>query len=149
MRHASGYPTRTIIIIGSTTTQPGGPLYTLTSLGDTGCVTPTPTSTLTQTPTPTIPAVWYQIFDCGNSSVAYSIAYTAGVFANNERCTAAASGYPTRTIIIIGSTTTEPGGPLYTLTSLGRYRMCLHQHQHQYFNSNSNVYCTSYLVSNI
>ena len=42
-----------------------------------------------------------------------------GAFTNSERCTAAASGFPTRTIIIIGSTTTEPGGPLYTLTTQG------------------------------
>jgi hypothetical protein len=83
--------------------------------------TPTVTQTQTQTPTPTptVPPIWYQIFDCDNSSTAYSIAYTAGAFANSERCTAAASGFPTRTIIIIGSTTTEPGGPLYTLTSQG------------------------------
>jgi hypothetical protein len=66
-----------------------------------------------------VPPIWYQIFDCDNSSTAYSIAYTAGAFANSERCTAVASGFPTRTIIIIGSTITEPGGPLYTLTSQG------------------------------
>jgi hypothetical protein len=83
--------------------------------------TPTVTQTQTQTPTPTptVPPIWYQIFDCDNSSTAYSIAYTAGAFANSERCTAVASGFPTRTIIIIGSTITEPGGPLYTLTSQG------------------------------
>ena len=87
--------------------------------------TPTPTQTQTQTPTPTptptatTPAVWYQIFDCDDSSTAYSIAYIAGVFANSERCTAVSAGYPTRTVIITGTTSTEPGGPLYTLTSQG------------------------------
>ena len=78
--------------------------------------TPTPTTTLTTTPTPT-PPIWYQIFDCDDSSVGYSIAYTAGSFSLNERCTAV--NVSTRTVIIIGSTGTLPGGILYTLTSLG------------------------------
>jgi hypothetical protein len=75
----------------------------------------TTTTTTTTTPIP----VYYNILDCGNSSTAYSIAYAAGTFATSERCTAVASGFPTRTVIIIGSTTTLPGGPLYTLTSQG------------------------------
>lgn len=79
--------------------------------------TPTQTETPTQTPTPTIPPVWYQILDCNDSSVGYSVAYTAGAFSINERCLA--QNITTRTVIVIGSTTTLPGGPLYTLTSLG------------------------------
>lgn len=81
--------------------------------GSTPASTPSPTST----PTPTNPAVWYQIFDCNDSSVGYSIAYTAGAFSNNERCLAV--NVVTRTVIVIGFTTTLPGGTLYTLTSLG------------------------------
>jgi hypothetical protein len=138
---ASGFPTRTVIIIGSTTTEPSAPLYTLTSQSVLGCAATTTTTTLAPTTTTTTsttttsttttttaapttttttPApVYYNIFDCGNSSTAYSIAYAPGTFATNERCTAVASGFPTRTVIIIGSTTTTPGGPLYTLTSQG------------------------------
>jgi hypothetical protein len=80
-------------------------------------LTATPTTTLTATPTPTTPLIWYQIFDCNDSSVGFSIAYTAGSFSLNERCTAV--NVLTKTVIIIGSTGTLPGGILYTLTSLG------------------------------
>lgn len=89
------------------------------------CPTPTPTPTLTPTPTPTLTPtptpepVYYNILACNDFSSGYSIAYPPGTFATNERCTATASGYPTRTVIIIGSTTTLPGGPLYSLTSQG------------------------------
>jgi len=72
---------------------------------------------ITPTPTPTSQPVWYQILDCNDSSVGYSIAYTSGAFSVNEKCTA--QNVTTRTVIVIGSTTTLPGGPLYTLTSLG------------------------------
>jgi len=74
-------------------------------------ITPTPTPTFTPT------MVWYQIFDCNDSSVGYSISYPLGSFSVNERCTAV--NVTTRTVIVIGSTGTLPGGPLYTLTSLG------------------------------
>jgi len=74
-------------------------------------ITPTPTPTFTPT------MVWYQIFDCNDSSVGYSISYPLGSFSVNERCSAV--NVTTRTVIIIGSTSTLPGGPLYTLTSLG------------------------------
>ena len=56
-----------------------------------------------------------QILDCDDSSVGYSIAYTAGAFSINERCTAV--NVSTRTVVVIGSTGTLPGGILYTLTS--------------------------------
>lgn len=79
-----------------------------------------PTTTTTSTTTTAGP-VYYNILDCGNSSTAYSIVYAPGTFATSERCTAVASGFPTRTVIIIGSTTTLPGGPLYTLTSQGTF----------------------------
>ena len=72
---------------------------------------------ISPTPTPTVPTVWYQIFDCNDSSVGYSIAYPSGSFSVNERCNA--FNISNRTVIIIGSTSTLPGGPLYTLTSLG------------------------------
>jgi hypothetical protein len=92
------------VITGSVFVDPGGTLYAITSTGLTGC--------------PSIPTpIWYQIQDCNDSSVGFSIAYTAGAFALNERCTAV--NVSTRTVIIIGSTSTLPGGPLYTLTSLG------------------------------
>jgi len=78
-------------------------------------ITPTPTQTQTPTLSPTM--VWYQIFDCNDSSVGYSISYPLGSFSVNERCSAV--NVTTRTVIIIGSTSTLPGGPLYTLTSLG------------------------------
>ena len=78
---------------------------------------PDPTTTPNPTPEPTPTMVWYQIFDCNDSSVGYSIAYPLGSFSVNERCTAV--NVSTRTVIIIGSTSTLPGGPLYTLTSLG------------------------------
>jgi hypothetical protein len=78
-------------------------------------ISPTPTPTQTPTLSPTM--VWYQIFDCNDSSVGYSISYPLGSFSVNERCTAV--NVTTRTVIIIGSTSTLPGGPLYTLTSLG------------------------------
>jgi hypothetical protein len=90
---------------------------TVCTFSSTPTPTPTQTSTQTPTPTPTNPPVWFQIFDCNDSSVGYSIAYTAGAFSNNERCTAV--NVTTRTVIVIGSTTTLPGGTLYTLTSLG------------------------------
>jgi hypothetical protein len=79
--------------------------------------TPNPTPDPTPNPTPSIPALYYQIFDCNDSSVGFSIAYTAGAFTLNERCTAV--NILTKTVIVIGSTSTLPGGPLYTLTSLG------------------------------
>jgi hypothetical protein len=85
--------------------------------GSTPGSTPASTPTPTPDPTPTNPPVWFQILDCDDSSVGFSIAYTAGAFSNNERCTAV--NVTTRTVIVIGSTTTLPGGPLYTLTSLG------------------------------
>jgi hypothetical protein len=77
----------------------------------------TPSQTPTNTPTPTSPLVYYQILDCNDSSTAYSIGYPAGTFSINERCTAV--NVVTRTVIVIGSTTTLPGGLLYTLTSQG------------------------------
>jgi hypothetical protein len=83
------------------------------SYGSTPCDCTTTTTTTTAGP------VYYNILDCGNSSTAYSIAYAAGTFATSERCTAVSSGFPTRTVIIIGSVTFQPGGPLYTLTSQG------------------------------
>jgi len=91
--------------------------YTYPTPTPTTTTTLTATPTQTTTPTPTKPPVWYQILDCNDSSVGYSIAYTAGVFSNNERCLAV--NVSTRTVIVIGSTTTLPGGILYTLTSLG------------------------------
>ena len=94
-----------------------GPCCTVVTPTPTSTQTSTPTSTPTETPTPTNPPVWYQILDCDDSSVGFSIAYTAGVFTLNERCLAV--NISTRTVIVIGSTSTLPGGILYTLTSLG------------------------------
>lgn len=91
---------------------------TINTTTTTSTTTVAPTTTTTSTTTTAAP-VYYNILDCGNSSTAYSIVYAPGTFATSERCTAVASGFPTRTVIIIGSTTTLPGGPLYTLTSQG------------------------------
>jgi len=79
--------------------------------------TPVPSPTVTPAPTATPSPVYYQILDCNDSSTAYSIAYPPGTFTTNLRCTAQA--IVTRTVVIIGSTTTPPGGTLYTLTSQG------------------------------
>ena len=92
-----------------------------TFTGETSCTPPTPTPSPSQTPgpTPTPSPVYYQLIDCGNSSVHYSIAYPPGTFTNSLRCTAVSSGFPTRTVVITGFTTTTPPDPLYTLTSQG------------------------------
>ena len=110
----NGSCTGTVVLIGTTSLG-----TTCTNDGD--CIvgpTSTTTPTTTPTPTPTLPPVWFQILDCTDSSVGYSIAYTAGAFSNNERCLAV--NVSTRTVIVIGSTSTLPGGLLYTLTSLGQ-----------------------------
>ena len=88
-----------------------------TLTGETSCIPPTPSPTPNPSPTPS--PVYYQLLDCGNSSVHYSIAYTPGTFTNSLRCTAVSSGFPTRTVVITGFTTTTPPDPLYTLTSQG------------------------------
>jgi hypothetical protein len=109
--------TTTTTAVPTTTTTTAVPTTsTTTAVPTTSTTTAAPTTTTT-TPAP----VYYNILDCANSSTAYSIAYAPGTFASNERCTAVASGFPTRTVIIIGSTTTLPGGPLYTLTSQGAF----------------------------
>ena len=109
--------TTTTTAVPTTSTTTAVPTTsTTTAVPTTSTTTAAPTTTTT-TPAP----VYYNILDCSNSSTAYSIAYAPGTFASNERCTAVASGFPTRTVIIIGSTTTLPGGPLYTLTSQGAF----------------------------
>jgi hypothetical protein len=80
------------------------------------------TTTLSPTTTTTTAApVYYQLLDCANSSTGFSIAYAPGTFPSNLRCTAVASGFPTRTVIITGTQTSLPASPLYTLTSQGAF----------------------------
>ncbi len=115
----SGNATFTIDSLGpSCTLTTTTTTTTINTTTTTSTTTVAPTTTTTSTTTTEAP-VYYNILDCGNSSTAFSILYAAGTFATSERCTAVASGFPTRTVIIIGSTTTLPGGPLYTLTSQG------------------------------
>jgi hypothetical protein len=66
--------------------------------------------------TPTASPVYYQILSCVDSSVAYSIQYPSGTFNSGDRVI-------TNTgvnAIVIGSTTTLPGGTLFTLTATGQ-----------------------------
>ena len=109
--------TSTTTAVPTTSTTTAVPTTSTTTAAPTTSTTTAVPTTTTTTPAP----VYYNILDCANSSTAYSIAYAPGTFASNERCTAVASGFPTRTVIIIGSTTTLPGGPLYTLTSQGAF----------------------------
>lgn len=87
-------------------------------LSPTPTVTPTGTATGTSTSTPTYtetPVSYYQILDCNDSSMGYSIAYPPGTYSVNQRFLTNTG----RTVIIIGSTGVLPGGTLYSLTYQG------------------------------
>jgi hypothetical protein len=80
--------------------------------------TTTTTTTIpppTTTSTTTLAPLYYQILSCSDSSVGWSIAYPNGTFASNDRVI-------TNTFVtcrIIGNSTSNPGGTLFTLTATG------------------------------
>lgn len=78
--------------------------------------TPTVTPTATPTVTPTATPVYYQILSCADSSVAWSIQYPSGTYNSGDRVITNTFV----TCIVIGSSTSNPGGTLYTLTSTGQ-----------------------------
>jgi hypothetical protein len=80
-------------------------------------VAPTTTTTTAAptTTTTTLAPVYYQILSCVDSSTAYSIQYSAGTYNSGDRVITNTSV----TCVVIGSTTTLPGGTLYTLSSTG------------------------------
>lgn len=81
--------------------------------------TTTTTTTIppsTTTSTTTLAPLYYQTLSCSDSSVGWSIAYPNGTFTSNDRVITNTSV----TCIIIGSSTSNPGGTLFTLTATGQ-----------------------------
>jgi len=85
--------------------------------GDCPNTTTTTTNAPTTTTTTTLAPVYYQILSCVDSSTAYSIQYPAGTYNSGDRVITNTSV----TCVVIGSTTTLPGGTLYTLSSTGQF----------------------------
>lgn len=74
---------------------------------------PTTAAPTTATPTTAAP-VYYRIQFCDNFASGNSIAYAVGTFSSNDRVSADG-----RTAIVTSSSTSNPGGTLLPLTSLG------------------------------
>ena len=106
------------------TGQAPGSAYELTTPSYLSCAascpaTTTSTSTTTAGPTTTstttIQYIWYELTNCNNSNISYSISYPAGTFAINDRVIIGIS----TTVKITDVLTTDPGGSQSSITSTG------------------------------
>ena len=80
--------------------EPVGSLIEINSTGLQGCPTPA--------------ALWYQLFNCFDSSTANSISYAPGVFNVDDRVTSGGNTY-----VITGEIEYNPGGTLLSITPTG------------------------------
>ena len=102
------------------TGQAPGTAYLMNSTSYNTCVlacAAIPTTTTTSGPTTTtttIQTVWYELTNCNNSSISYSIAYLAGSFALNNRVTIGSTKF-----VITNVLTSDPGGSQFAIVNTG------------------------------